>query len=181
MWMEENPIIAAVRTHEEFRCACASEVKAVFLLNANLLTLSREISEAHAAEKKIFVHLDLADGLGKDSVGLRFLKNLGSDGVISTRNSVIRAAREIGLVTVQRFFIVDSHSIATAADSIRSSLPNLVELMPGIIPKVLEKMCRMVHIPVIAGGLIESKEEIFEALRAGAAAVSTGCSVLWDL
>ena len=34
-------------------------------------------------------------------------------------------------------------------------------------------------IPVIAGGLIETKEEIYKALGAGAAAISTGSKELW--
>ena len=34
-------------------------------------------------------------------------------------------------------------------------------------------------LPVIAGGLIETKDEIFAALSAGASAISTGKKELW--
>jgi glycerol uptake operon antiterminator len=34
--------------------------------------------------------------------------------------------------------------------------------------------------PVIAGGLIESKEDVIEILNAGALAISTGKKVLWE-
>jgi len=37
------------------------------------------------------------------------------------------------------------------------------------------------HIPVIAGGLIETKTEVFDALGCGATAVSTGRKNLWYL
>ena len=38
-----------------------------------------------------------------------------------------------------------------------------------------------IHVPVIAGGLIQTKQEVMEALRCGATAVSTGCKELWYL
>ena len=42
-------------------------------------------------------------------------------------------------------------------------------------------MASETDIPVIAGGLIETKEEIYKALSAGAAAVSTGARELWGV
>ena len=58
---------------------------------------------------------------------------------------------------------------------------NCVELMPGVIPKILRRLCERVSVPVIAGGLIETKEEIIAAINAGAAAVSTTNQEVWEL
>ena len=50
--------------------------------------------------------------------------------------------------------------------------------MPGVISKVIERFSGG-SIPVIAGGLIETKAEVTAALASGAAAVSTGMPELW--
>jgi glycerol uptake operon antiterminator len=52
--------------------------------------------------------------------------------------------------------------------------------MPGIMPKMVERFAA-IGIPVIAGGLIETKTEITSSLKAGAVAVSTGKKGLWYL
>lgn len=179
MELADSPVIAAVRSAQEFEAALISPAETVFVLNANLLTLQEMVQRAHEKQKYVFVHMDLAEGIGKDPAGIAYLRQLGIDGVISTRGSIIRFAREHGLQTVQRFFIVDSHSVETAIESIRSCSPDCVELMPGVSPKIVRLLSERVSVPVIAGGLIETKEEIIAAINAGATAVSTGCAALW--
>lgn len=68
---------------------------------------------------------------------------------------------------MQRFFLVDSHSVETAIESIRACDPSMVELMPGVVPKVIRRFCGEIRQPVIAGGLIETREEAVQALSAG--------------
>ncbi len=172
-------VIAAVRNEREMESAIRSGVKMIFCLNPNLLTLEDTVRAVHAAGKKIFFHMDLAEGIGKDKAGLVFVKNVGADGIISTRVNIIKAARETGLFTVQRFFIVDSHSVETTVEAIRSSKPDMIEIMPGIVTKVIARLKTELSIPVIAGGLVETKGEIEEIIRSGAAAVSTGRQELW--
>lgn len=177
--LEENPIIAAVRTEEELLEAIKSPVEIIFLLRSSILTLKQRIDTVHEANKLIFVHADLAEGIGNDREGVGYLKHLGVDGIISTRTAMIRYAKEWKLGTVQRFFIVDSHSIDTAVDTIRTSRPDMIEIMPGVLCKIIGKFHENVQMPVIAGGLVETKKEVMEALDAGAAAVSTGCTAVW--
>ena len=52
--------------------------------------------------------------------------------------------------------------------------------MPGVIGKAIARFSGG-NIPVIAGGLIQTKKEVTDALGCGAAAVSTGQSELWYL
>ena len=179
MELADSPVIAAVRSLTEFEEALRSPVETVFLLSASVLTLEEWIEQAHRAQKQVFVHLDLAEGVGKDAAGLALLCRFGADGVISTRASLIRLAKEYHLRSVQRFFIVDSHSVATAIDSIRVCSPDYAELMPGVVPKLISRLACQVSLPLIAGGLVETKEEIIAAINAGAAAVSTGNRTLW--
>lgn len=177
---EESPIIAAVKTPEELNAALRSDVETVFLLHATLSTLSRHIGLARVAGKRLFVHMDLVEGLSKDGAGVEFLASMKPDGLISTRSGCIHAAREAGITCIQRFFVVDSRSLSTALESIRQTRPDMIELMPGIAYKAITCMATETSIPVIAGGLIQTKQEILKALSAGAAAISTGERVLWQ-
>ncbi len=180
MSFEKNPVIAAVRNDDGFSDALKSPVSHIFLLNSDVLTLKEKIKEAHAADKKIFIHVDFTEGLGKDKVGLKVLSNLSADGIISTRTNVIKMAKDLGLLTVQRFFIVDSHSFDTAIESIKSAHPDMIEIMPALVSREIKRITDTVKAPVIAGGLIETKAEIYEALSSGASAISTGKAELWE-
>ena len=171
------PIIAAI--HESrFEEALRSPAGIIFLLGGSILTVKERILRAHKEGKKIFIHIDLAEGIGKDKAGTAFLADCGADGVISTKASIIRTAKEFGLVSVQRFFALDSQGVSSIGEMIESSKPDLIEIMPGIAFKVINHFSGR-GTPVIAGGLIESKAELTEALASGAEAVSTGKEELW--
>ncbi len=172
-------IIAAVRTEEEFAIALDSSVDCIFLLCSNIMTVEGWIKRAKAAGKKLFIHLDMSEGVGRDSAGVAYLAQLGVDGIISTRTGIIRAARERGVTTVQRIFSIDSQATQTSANAAGNFHPSYIEIMPGVIPKVIRRFCSSTDIPIIAGGLIESPEEVKAALESGAVAVSTANRALW--
>lgn len=174
--LERSPVIAA--THNNTDGAVSSPSEIIFYLKANLLNVRDRIASAHKADKAIFIHIDLADGIGKDKTGIEFLKSCGADGIISTRGQLIRQAKDAGLLTVQRFFILDSQGISSMSESLELSKPDAIEIMPGVIPKAI-KLFSGLPVPVIAGGLIETKQEVTAALDCGAAAVSTGKEKLW--
>lgn len=181
MDLEVQPIIAATRTEDDFAAACRSACEVIFMLTGSISTLPACIAQAHEAGKEVFLHMDLADGIGKDAEGVQYVAALGADGIISTRVHMIRAAKECGIRCVQRFFMVDSHSVDTALESIRTAHPDMIEIMPGIAFKTIRRLKKQVNMPIIAGGLLEEKEEIIAALGAGASAVSTGKKELWEL
>ncbi len=81
---------------------------------------------------------------------------------------------------MQRFFIVDSHSVDTAVESIRIAKPDVVEIMPGVVQKKIREFATKVSTEILAGGLIEYKEDVDAAIEAGATAISTAKRELWD-
>ena len=176
---EKYNIIAAVRSDEDFEKALISGVNMIFDLNPDLITLNGKIALAHKAGKKLFIHMDLASGIAKDKSGIQYVKNSGCDGVISTRVNIIKMAREMGMFTVQRFFIVDSHFMDTTVEALKSSKPDMIEIMPGIAYKAIKSLRSTLSLPIIAGGLIDTVEEIENATSSGAAAISTGKMELW--
>lgn len=174
---ERSPVIASVY-EENFKAALESPCEVLFDLKCSILTMGQRIQAAHRAGKKIFVHLDLAAGIGKDRAGIEHLAKNGVDGIISTRGQLIRQARECQLFTVQRFFALDSQGINSIHEMLDSTEPDLIELMPGVISKIIRSFSQN-GVSVIAGGLIETKAEVTEALACGATAVSTGTKELW--
>ena len=178
---EENPIIAAVRSYDDFKCALSSSVSTIFVLACDLLSIDKYTEQAHAAGKKLFIHIDFLDGISKDNAGVSYLLTKNIDGIISTRTSVIKCASEKGIPTVQRFFMVDSRSVDTAIDSMHSSRPDMIEIMPAVAYKTITKIKNRTNIPIIAGGLVEKKDEIFAAISAGASGVSTAAKNLWEI
>ena len=175
--LERCPVIPAVRD-DQWEEALQAPSEVIFYLGAHLLTLRDKAEQAKSAGKILFVHIDLAEGIGRDREAVQFLAQWGVDGIISTRGQLIRAGRELGLLTVQRFFALDTQGIDSAREMLRSADPHLVEVMPGVIPQVIAKFVAG-GASVIAGGLIETKQEVTAALGSGAAAVSTGSRDLW--
>ncbi|MBQ4630553.1 MAG: glycerol-3-phosphate responsive antiterminator [Clostridia bacterium] len=177
--MSENCfVIAAIRGKESLLSACKSKVKIIFDLEPNIETVEQNAMLCREYGKTYFVHMDLAEGIGKDKFGLRFVKKMGVNGIISTRANLIKIAKDMELKTVQRIFILDSQSLKTA-ESVLKTGPDMVEIMPGIIPVAIKELSSMVDIPIIAGGLIRDKNDVEQISKAGAVAVSTSNSELW--
>lgn len=179
MSISRERIIAAVRSDEEFETAVKSDVSTIFLLRADIMSIKAKVDTAHEKSILLYVHVDLAEGIGKDKAGIKYLSNIGVDGIISTRSNLIKIARELDMYTVQRFFIVDSHSINTVIETVKSSMADMIEVMPGVVSKEISKLKKYIKIPIIAGGLLESDHEIETALENGAMAVSVGKPEFW--
>ena len=177
-----RPVIAAVRERADAEQAAHSPVAAVFLLGGSILTLRDTVSLLQEAGKAVFIHLDLCEGLGRDAAAVRWCaENMRPDGLISTKSALLYAAKEAGLITIQRMFLMDSASLASGMKLLKGNPPDLVELMPGLIPKAISAVSRKVNIPVIAGGMITEADEVAGALSAGALAVSTSDRLLWRM
>ncbi len=176
-----DTVIAALRSEKDFANITATAPRLIFDLSPDINSIKQRLDAVHAVGKQYFLHIDLAVGIGKDESGIVFLKKLGVDGIISTRTNIIKTAREHGIFTVQRFFIVDSHSVATTLESLKASKADMIEIMPGIIPRVIKSLRERIDTPIIAGGLIESRRDIEDAIASGASAVSTSRTELWGI
>lgn len=180
-----QPVIAAVRSAAGLQAAAdlaqAEEEapRAVFLLGGDIQSLPEFARALRRAGKAVFGHIDLIEGIGRDAAGVRYLASCGLSGLISTRAQLLRAAREEGLMTVQRIFLVDSDSLETGVKMLRDSGADFCEVMPGLVPKAIAHLKERVAQPLIAGGMITQREDVDIALAAGAVAVSTSKAALW--
>lgn len=178
-----HPIVAAVRDMDGVRAAAALRPPlpvAVFLLGGDIQSLPGYIEMLRSEGKEAFVHMDLVEGVGKDLSGARFLASIGAKGMISTRAPLVRAGHEAGLTTIQRMFLLDSGSLETGVRLLKDSRADLVEVMPGLVPKAISYLRERISQSVIAGGMVTERESVVTALEAGAVAVSTSCRELWN-
>lgn len=178
--MKKNPIIAGVKDINKIDEAFDSSCEIIFLLCGSIFNLKDIVKKAKEKNKMIFIHVDLLDGFSKDAVALKYIyEEIKPDGIISTKNSQLKAAKSLGFLTVQRIFIIDSISIDTAIKASQTINPDAIEIMPGIMPKITKKMSDELDVPVIVGGLISESCEIKDALANGAQGASTSAKALW--
>lgn len=176
------PIIAAVRNDYQLKRALQSECQIIFLLYGDLLCIRELTQKIQEKNKLAIIHIDLIDGLSSREIAVDSLEKIAHpDGIISTRASQIRRGRQLGLLTIQRAFILDSMSIDSLKTQLETGKPDFIEILPGIMPRVISEIAARTDIPLIAGGLIESKSEVLQAINAGAVSVSTSCQSVWHM
>lgn len=178
--MEDSPIIAAVKDEAGLEVSCqVGEIKVLFILFGDICNISQIVKKAKDARKLVFVHMDLIQGLSAKDIAVDFIKkNTQADGIITTKPPLIPRAKELGLCTVLRFFVLDSLALENVRRQ-QSVKPDFIEILPGVMPKILRKLCKDSRIPIIAGGLIADKEDVVNALDAGAFSVSTTNQQVW--
>ena len=173
--IEAAPVIAAVKDDEGLKICLTSEVDAVFILYGDICTIADIVAKVKDAGKIAMVHMDLITGLSS--------RDISTDFIITTKVNLIAHAKEIGLATVLRYFVLDSMALVNIERQSRvnrDSQPDMIEILPGVIvPKMIRKICSMSRVPVICGGLIQEKEDVMNALSSGAAAISTTSSEVW--
>lgn len=180
--IEQNPIIAAVRDENLLQKAIDSPVAVIFLLHANIFNIKPMVDLIKDAGKYAMIHIDFLEGIGRDSCSIDYICDvIRPHGIISTKNSNVKYAVDKGMFTIQRFFLLDSMSYDTSVKTANTTKPHMVEVLPGIMPKILKRITQQLPMPVIAGGLAETKEDVIEILNSGAIAVSTGSQELWKL
>jgi glycerol-3-phosphate responsive antiterminator len=180
--LEDCPIIAAARDEEGLKKCCSLDCGIVFILFGDVCSIADIVQRAKASGKTVMVHMDLISGLSSREISVDFIdRETDADGIISTKQPQIRRAKELGLYTVHRFFVIDSAACENVEKHIKTVRPDCVELMPGVMPKVIKLMKKNISVPIIAGGLISDREDIMAALDSGAISISTTREELWFL
>ncbi|MBO5621316.1 MAG: glycerol-3-phosphate responsive antiterminator [Butyrivibrio sp.] len=184
--IEINPIIAAVKNDEGLATALTEDVEIIFVLYGDICTIPGIVKKIKQAGKVAMVHVDLITGLNNSKdVCLDFIKNnTEADGIITTKSNLIAHAKELELNTVLRYFILDSMALQNIEKQAKSPgvRPDIIEFLPGIVlPKMIKRINKVSRVPIIAGGLIADKEDVMNALDAGALAISTTNEMVWGL
>lgn len=176
--LQDAPVIAAVKNDDGLQHALDANCSVIFILYGTILNIANLVDRVKAAGKMAFVHADLVDGLTSRDIAADYLShNTRADGLISTRPNLIRRAKELGLIAVQRFFLIDSLSFESVLR--QSSNADAIDILPATMPRVISRLVSQINRPIIASGLLMDKKDILSALSAGAMAVSSTCEALW--
>lgn len=176
----DNPIIAAINDISRIDSAMNSPCKVVFLLTGDILNIKDVVDKLHEREKLVYIHIDLIGGFSKDIISLKYISEfIKPDGIITTKSNLVKAAKNLGIFTIQRLFLLDSLNLISGIKSIKVIRPDAVEILPGIMPKIVKEVGEETRIPVVAGGLIRDKTDVINSLNAGAVGISTSNEDVW--
>lgn len=184
--VEANPVIAAVKSDAGLQAAVEmEEIQVIFVLYGDVCTIPEILERIKAAGKKAMVHIDLIAGLSAKEISVEFIaRQTRADGIITTKPALVRRAKELGIFAVLRFFVIDSLALKNIENlemQCGTSRPDFIEVLPGVMPKVLGRIAKVSRIPMIADGLITEKEDVIAALSVGAIAVSSTNQDVWKL
>ena len=159
--LEMSPVIAAIKDDTGLKRCLDTECQVVFILYGNICNIKDIVAEL----KEVAIDV--------------IKEQTGADGIISTKPMLVRRAQELKMFGILRAFIIDSMAVANTQKMLDTFRPDMIEIMPGVIPKIIKNLRGITDIPLIAGGLISEKKEVLELFAAGADAISTTRQELW--
>lgn len=175
------PVIPAVKNDEWLNACKESECGIVYVLYGDICSIADIVQKVKDVGKKAIVHIDLIVGLSSKEISVDFIaKYTKADGIISMKPALIKRANELGLFTIQRFFMMDAITYANVKKHVKNSNPDVVEFLPAGLPKIISYLLEEIDKPVVASGLILDKEDVIGALKAGAIAISTTNRGIWN-
>jgi glycerol uptake operon antiterminator len=180
MSISNSTILPAIRDLKDLDEIASSNYEYVVLLNTHIGQLKSLVKMLHDHDKKVLLHADLIQGLKSDEYAAQFLcRYIRPEGLISTRKNVLLTAKKAKILTIQRLFLLDSIALESSYNMIDTIKPDFIEALPGLIPHIIKEIHEKTNVPIIAGGLIRSNEEVESAIKAGAVAVTTSNRKLW--
>lgn len=179
--LKKYPIISAIKNDSGLKRCLTSDSKIIFILYGDICSINDIIDTVKSAGKIAIVHIDLVSGLSNSEISVDYMaSNTNLDGIISTKYNLIKAAKDRGLITIQRIFMIDSMSLKNINKHLKRDEIDFIEVLPGIMPKIIKQIVKGTKIPIIAGGLVSDMEDVKASLNAGAIAISTSEESLWS-
>ncbi len=179
--MMEQKIIPASSNLKEFEAFLESSYEVGVFLEIHISQLKNISKLAKNAGKKMIYHVDLIQGLKSDDYATEYVcQEFKPYGLISTKSSVILKAKQKNVIAIQRVFLLDSHAIEKSIKLVQRTKPDYIELLPGTMPWMIEEIKERLDVPILAGGLIRTEADVENAIKAGAAGITTSRKELWD-
>lgn len=180
--LEDSPIIAAVKDDAGLKKCLTSESRIIFILYGDICSIADIVTAVKSSGKLAMVHIDLINGFSSKEIIVDFMKQYTTaDGIISTKPQLIKRAKELGFYTILRLFMLDSMAYENITCQIKAAKPDLIEVLPALMPKAIAKVCKLSSVPVITGGLVSDKEEVMALLSAGVISISSTNEQVWFL
>lgn len=176
----DSPVIVAVKDDTGLQKCLECDSRVIFILYGDICSIPDIVSTVKAAGKIAMVHIDLIAGLSSKEIAVDFIqKYTKADGIITTKPALIKHAKEVGLYTILRLFVLDSMAYENIDRQVKAAHPDVIEVLPALMPKIVAKICKLSPIPVIAGGLVSEKEDVMSLLQAGVISISSTNQNVW--
>lgn len=173
-------ILPAARHMKDFERIVKGPYEYGVFLDTHIGQLKSVYSIAQKNNKKMFLHADLIQGLKNDEYATEYIcQEIKPFGLISTRTSVILKAKQKGVLAIQRIFLLDTNALEKSYTLLEKTQPDFIEVLPGAMPKIITEVYERTKIPILAGGLIRTVEDVELAIKAGATAITTSNHDLW--
>ncbi|MBI5974939.1 glycerol-3-phosphate responsive antiterminator [Staphylococcus canis] len=173
-------ILPAIRSMKDLEKLAKTDYETCVLLDTHIGHFKGMMQFMKQNHLQPFVHIDLIKGMSHDEFAAEYIiQTYQPKGVVSTKTKVIKKAKALGVFTIFRVFIIDSHALERSIDLIDRIQPDYVEVLPGIADKVIHHIHEKTGVSVIAGGLIETVEEVQHAIDNGATYITTSERSLW--
>lgn len=180
--LEDSPIIVAIKDDKGLKKCVESDSRVILILYGDIITIPDIVATVKKAGKIAMVHIDLITGLSSKEITVDFLrKYTEADGIITTKPNLIKHARELGFHTILRLFLIDSMAYENIERQVKTAKPDVIEVLPALMPKIVSRVCKLSPIPVIAGGLVSDKDDVMTILQAGAISISSTNENVWFL
>ena len=178
---ENCPVIPEIINDEWLEALSESDCDIVYIVYGDICTIPEIVEKVKQAGKMAIVHMDLIVGLSSKEISVDFLKKYTKvDGIISMKPAMIKRANDVGLFTIQRFYLMDRFTYANIEKHIKNCNPDIVEFLPAGLSKVMSYLVEKIDRPVVASGLTQDKADVMGALKAGAIAVATSNRTVWN-
>jgi glycerol uptake operon antiterminator len=176
------PIVAALQSGDLIDAVARSRAQSVFVRCGDIRSIRSIVRELLRAGKRVYVQMELVKGLANDQEAVGYLSDeVRPHGIVTTKGFMIRAIRSAGLAAVHHVFLMDFHSLHQGIKNVKTTKPDAVEIMPGLMPRVVREFRDAVSVPLVVGGMIRYESEILAILEAGADAAICGTPELWDI
>ena len=180
--LSEHRIVAALCNEDELDDLCLSNVKIAFILCGYFKTLPDIASRIKKARIISFVYIDFIEGLSTKEAAVDFVKYYTcADGIVTTKSNQVKRAHALGLLAVQRYFVFDTIAMYNIKKQMSLTNADAVEVLPGVINLVNRHLSSNGKDSLIVGGFINTQEDIENAFKSGALAITTSVPGLWYL
>lgn len=165
------PVLSDFKSFDKF---IKMEYTWCILMDFHINVLEDLIKKLHQHDKKVILHMELIHGLSPDEAGAQYAcQKLHCDGIISTKAKVIETAKKNNTLTIMRLFMIDSRSIERGCEIGNRLQPDYLEVLPANTKNGINYVKKHCSLPLIAGGLIHSVDDVEECLGYGVHAVTT--------
>lgn len=177
--MKEH-VLPAIRNMKDLEKLIQTDYKVCVLLDMHVGHLRSIIELLKKHDIEAYIHIDLIKGMAHDEYACEYIiQTYKPKGIVSTKTKVIQKAKSLNVLTIFRVFIIDSQALKRSIDLIKKVEPDFVEVLPGVASKAIHHIQKETNTQVIAGGLINTIDEVNVAVKNGAKYVTTSYDKLW--